>query len=168
MPARRPILVAPSGVTHRIKTISTYFKSVACGSKTFEVRRNDRGYAVGDDLVLLDCDEAGNLSGKELRVRVVYLLPGGEFGIHPDYCVMAIAEEERPNVFKRTEHRTNAHYSTPPHSNCATPASCDCECADCLAAWERAHKPGPSTMVIPMWAARGFDDAWTFSKTEDA
>jgi len=37
---------------HRLKTVDPYFTDVAVGRKTFEVRKNDRGFRVGDVLVL--------------------------------------------------------------------------------------------------------------------
>lgn len=37
---------------HELKTWPRYFDAVKRGDKSFEVRRDDRGYAVGDTLVL--------------------------------------------------------------------------------------------------------------------
>lgn len=54
--------------THRIKTLPHPFAALLDGSKTFELRRDDRGYAVGDVLVL--CEWDGRFTGRE-TVRVV-------------------------------------------------------------------------------------------------
>lgn len=37
---------------HELKVVQPYFDALLDGSKTFEVRRNDRGYQRGDTLVL--------------------------------------------------------------------------------------------------------------------
>lgn len=38
--------------THKIKTLTQYYEAVGEGTKTAEVRRNDRAYEEGDWLVL--------------------------------------------------------------------------------------------------------------------
>lgn len=38
--------------THEIKILDTYFDAVYSGAKPFEIRFNDRGYEVGDLLML--------------------------------------------------------------------------------------------------------------------
>jgi ASC-1-like (ASCH) protein len=38
--------------THHLKLHSDYFKDVKSGLKTFEIRKNDRDYQVGDRLIL--------------------------------------------------------------------------------------------------------------------
>lgn len=39
-------------MTHYLKILPEYFKDVEFGTKTFELRRNDRDYHPGDMLVL--------------------------------------------------------------------------------------------------------------------
>lgn len=79
---------------HKLKTIAQYWDAVAKGVKTFEVRRNDRGFQTGDTLILerWEHDEAGHLSitwpRRILSVKITYLLQGGQFGIEPAYCVI--------------------------------------------------------------------------------
>lgn len=83
---------------HDLKTWLPYFDAVAEGSKRFEVRKNDRDYAVGDTLRLLPYD---TLKRKIVRrygyhhidCEVRYILAGGQFGIEPDYVVMSIITE---------------------------------------------------------------------------
>ena len=41
---------------HELKTWPAYFERVVDGSKTFEVRKDDRGYQSGDELVLREWD----------------------------------------------------------------------------------------------------------------
>ena len=61
------------GATHLLKTWPEYFQAIKSGAKTFEIRRNDRGYAVGDTLVLHEWDQDARSFGGELRVQVTYM-----------------------------------------------------------------------------------------------
>jgi ASC-1-like (ASCH) protein len=42
---------------HKLKTIGTYFDAVKRGEKTFDVRKNDRGFQTGDILGLGDVED---------------------------------------------------------------------------------------------------------------
>jgi hypothetical protein len=76
---------------HELKTWSVYFQAVRDGRKTFEVRKHDRPFEVGDILLLLCYDPIGQeYSGASCEVVVRYILEGGKFGIEPGYCVMGI------------------------------------------------------------------------------
>lgn len=44
--------VDPQPATHELKVVPPYFDSLVSGSKTFEVRKNDRAYQRGDILKL--------------------------------------------------------------------------------------------------------------------
>jgi hypothetical protein len=58
---------------HRLKTWPVFFAEVATGAKTFEIRKNDRDFRVGDVLILAEYDpDTGIYSGYELRVIVNY------------------------------------------------------------------------------------------------
>lgn len=78
---------------HELKTWKQYFAMVFCGSKTFEVRLNDRDYKLGDELLLKEwCPEKKEYTGRILHRRVDYILYGGAFGIEPEFCVMSITK----------------------------------------------------------------------------
>lgn len=49
--------------THDLKLSDKYFNDVKNGIKTFEIRNNDRGYQVGDILVLHLWADVGGISG---------------------------------------------------------------------------------------------------------
>lgn len=87
---------------HTLKTLERYWDAVADGRKTFEVRKNDRAFQTGDILVLEKWDDEGRYYRTEpgtsftplkLRKRITYLLPGGQFGIEPGYCVLGLADD---------------------------------------------------------------------------
>jgi len=76
---------------HRLKTHPQYFERILSGDKTFEVRKNDRDFQVGDEIILEEWyPESESYSGDWALVRVTYLLQGGQFGIEDDYIVMSI------------------------------------------------------------------------------
>lgn len=39
-------------MTHELKIQPKYFRAILDGKKNFEIRKNDRGYKVGDKVVL--------------------------------------------------------------------------------------------------------------------
>ena len=78
-------------MTHELKTIAPYFGDVVLGKKTFEVRKNDRNFQVGDFLHLRERDEGEHkYTGQEAFRSIVYILKGEFFGIHKDFCIMGI------------------------------------------------------------------------------
>ena len=62
---------------HELKTLPKYYSAVVDGSKTFEVRKDDRNYQVGDALFLKEYDN-GKYTGKEFGVWVTYVLGRNE------------------------------------------------------------------------------------------
>jgi hypothetical protein len=82
-----------SGVTHFLKTWPEFFAAQANHTKPFEVRRYDRGYAVGDTLVLQEWEPARRdlgvdaYTGRELQRRVTYVLRDSP-GLQPGYVVL--------------------------------------------------------------------------------
>lgn len=85
---------------HRLKLLPEYYDAVANGIKTFEIRKYDRDYKVGDTLHLYEFDPEvlpSEIAKENARLRncdvaVTYILPHEDFpdGIPEDYCVMGI------------------------------------------------------------------------------
>lgn len=83
--------------THELKTWPGPFAAVWHGYKPFEVRRDDRGFELGDRLWLREWNpETREYTGRELRGPVIrFILRGAEaegFGLKPGYCVMAMTQ----------------------------------------------------------------------------
>ncbi|EAE4583199.1 DUF3850 domain-containing protein [Listeria monocytogenes] len=57
--------------THELKILSEYFWDIAEGRKTFEIRKNDRDFHVGDTLILREW--VNEYSGANISVEVVYM-----------------------------------------------------------------------------------------------
>lgn len=77
---------------HDLKIAPQYFRQVADGSKTFEARRDDRGYQVGDVLRLREWDGDAH-TGRAVSVAVTSILrhtdPCGDL-LAPGTVVMSI------------------------------------------------------------------------------
>ncbi|WP_144787851.1 DUF3850 domain-containing protein [Lysinibacillus fusiformis] len=74
---------------HELKTLPEYFGPVADGIKTFEIRKNDRGYQVGDLLLLKEYDDA--FTGNAVLKEVTYLTADYQ---QIDYVTLAIKEPD--------------------------------------------------------------------------
>jgi hypothetical protein len=95
--------------THYLKIDPVYFDAHKRGDKTFEVRRDDRGFQKGDTLVLCKYGKGRGHSGigfldergsavssfpdsddvEKITCEVLWILTGGQHGIEPGYVVMA-------------------------------------------------------------------------------
>lgn len=75
-------------LTHFLKIYPEFFNDVKIGRKTFEVRKFDRNYKLGDVLVLKEYD-GFCYSGRYVAVRVVYLLNNPSF-CKEGYVVLGI------------------------------------------------------------------------------
>lgn len=78
--------------THDLKTWKPFFEAVISGEKTFEMRKDDRGFEVGDSLRLIEVDPDNDLkpTGRLAQYKITYILRGEQWGILPEYAVLAI------------------------------------------------------------------------------
>lgn len=78
--------------THDLKLHKRWFYDVANGIKTFEIRKDDRDYKVGDSLILREWDENIGYSSFAVLADVTYIIRREDFsaGINEGYCVMGI------------------------------------------------------------------------------
>jgi hypothetical protein len=82
--------------THELKILPQYFKAVEDGTKTFELRENDRDFKVGDTLILKEWEfikgkyiEEG-YTGKVIKKEITYIFEGGQYGLANNYVILAI------------------------------------------------------------------------------
>ena len=64
---------------HNLKIKPQYFKDVVSGIKTFEVRKNDRNFKVGD-LMVLETYDNEKFTGDFVNTEITYILDD------PKYC----------------------------------------------------------------------------------
>lgn len=76
--------------THEVKIAASYYEDVAAGVKGFELRKNDRGYRVGDKLKMLEFND-GKYTGRTIDADIVYMLE--EYtGLEDGYCILGIKQ----------------------------------------------------------------------------
>jgi len=93
--------------THTLKVWPEFYDAIESGVKTWEFRRDDRGFRVGDELALEWWDPTANcgrggyeyvdspyVKHKQLRARVTYILHGGRLGVPEGFCIMSIERME--------------------------------------------------------------------------
>lgn len=60
---------------HQLKILQQYYDGVASGDKTFEIRKNDRGFAKGDTLLLsVWNEELKAFTGDQIQREVTWVL----------------------------------------------------------------------------------------------
>lgn len=75
---------------HAVKQLPRHFDDVQKGKKTFEVRKNDRPYAVGDLLALNEYNaEEQRYTGRSMLCYIDYILNDVEY-CKEGYIVMSI------------------------------------------------------------------------------
>lgn len=86
--------------THRLKVFAKYADAIMSGAKTFEIRKNDRGYEVGDKIVFDVVTNEGYAVGEAARhplngatYRIGYILDDFE-GLDQKYVALAISKED--------------------------------------------------------------------------
>lgn len=73
---------------HVLKTWPEYFEAVADGRKTFEIRKDDRGFQVGDTLLLQEyVPNPEHYTGRNITSGITYIT---SFGQLPGWVVMSI------------------------------------------------------------------------------
>ena len=89
---------------HELKILHAYLVDITIGTKTFELRKNDRDYQVGDlirfidigedDTTTSECRYEPNIDENTLY-RITYVLKNVEkYGLDKDYCILAIKKLE--------------------------------------------------------------------------
>lgn len=80
-------------MTHNLKILKPYFEAVAAGGKTFELRKDDRPYRVGDILLLNEIGEGNRPTGRKIKKKIGYILRNcPEYGLFRGYCILSLLE----------------------------------------------------------------------------
>lgn len=78
--------------THIIKTVQPFFSQVKAGIKTFELRRNDRDYQVGDEVILREYDMMHEtFSGDKIKCIITYVLKD-RVGLDDAFCIFSFKQ----------------------------------------------------------------------------
>ncbi|MGE4400671.1 MAG: DUF3850 domain-containing protein [Desulfobulbus sp.] len=77
---------------HSLKTWPEHFELSRTGKKFFEIRKNDRGFEVGDYLALKEWSPIDRkYSGRVLFYRITCLYKGKQFGIHDEFAILGLS-----------------------------------------------------------------------------
>jgi hypothetical protein len=82
---------------HHLKTWKPWWNEINVGRKTFELRKDDRDFRIGDYLVLKEYDQnvglIGQFTGRVLVRRITYILDHkaipGDWGLLNDYVILS-------------------------------------------------------------------------------
>ena len=86
--AALPSDTAAAHKVHDIKIAASYYGDVVSGKKRFELRKNDRGYKVGDSLKMLEFKD-GKHTGRTIDADIIYMLEDYT-GLAEGYCILGI------------------------------------------------------------------------------
>lgn len=75
---------------HELKIKPLYFEPIIQGIKTFEIRKDDRGYEVGDLLILKEYEKE-KYTGNVIIQKVTYTTT---YAQEPGYLVLAIKDSD--------------------------------------------------------------------------
>nr|DAG53359.1 MAG TPA: chromosome partitioning protein [Caudoviricetes sp.] len=78
----------PEKKIHELKLAKMYFIDVATGRKSFELRKNDRGFKVGDGVRLNEYVD-GHETGRWITADIIYILEDYT-GLEEGYCILGI------------------------------------------------------------------------------
>ena len=90
--------VPVGSVTHDLKLLPEYFAEVQAGTKTFELRKDDRGFNAGDSLRLREWSEGAGYTGKEELRRVLGVLRGPLYGLEEGFVILSTATQQAEAV----------------------------------------------------------------------
>lgn len=75
---------------HALKTLKPYFDAMTQGAKTYEVRKNDRDFNVGDFLALNEITEIEKkYTGRCCLVAITHILTDPEY-VKPGYAILSV------------------------------------------------------------------------------
>ncbi|WP_294174120.1 DUF3850 domain-containing protein [uncultured Clostridium sp.] len=99
---------------HELKIFPQFFEKVLDGSKTFELRKDDRGFEVGDILILkefrqglIDCTqgepivlEEKGYTGRAIEKEISYIFKGGYpgMGLRKGFSILALKDPNKSTI----------------------------------------------------------------------
>ena len=86
---------------HELNIKHEYLVDIVMGRKTFELRKNDRDYQVGDLIRFIDIKQSDSdgcdyvYIDKDTLYKITYVLKDvPQYGLDKDYCILAIKKLE--------------------------------------------------------------------------
>lgn len=76
-------------MVHAVKIKPQYFKDLVTGKKTFEVRKNDHNYKVGDIIALNEFDDKSGYTDKSALFVITYVMTDKEY-VKEGFAVLGV------------------------------------------------------------------------------
>lgn len=82
-------------MTHALKTYPVFYQDIENESKTFELRKDDRPFKVGDTILLQEYDgDKKQYTGKETKRIITYILRSVPiFGLKPGFVILGLKND---------------------------------------------------------------------------
>lgn len=82
-------------MTHALKTWPDYYAAIVKGEKTFDLRKEDRPFKVGDTVLLQEFNhKEGSFTGAETSMKISYILKDvPKFGLKNGFCILGLQDE---------------------------------------------------------------------------
>ena len=90
---------------HELKLAAMYFKDVATGKKSFELRKNNRGFKTGDALRLNEYAD-GKETGRHIEADIIYMSEDYS-GLQEGYCILGIKVTKVPETDTQIDGQTD-------------------------------------------------------------
>ena len=91
---------------YEIKIVASYYEDVVSGKKSFELRKNDRGYKQGDSLKMLEFKD-GKHTGRTIDADIIYMLEDYT-GLTEGYCILGIRVTDYTGKVSETDTESGA------------------------------------------------------------
>lgn len=77
-------------ITHILKTWPIFFQAIKRGTKTAEIRKNDRDFQVGDRIILKEWEPTTEkYTGEFVEVTITHILQDTSIGLQDGYCLLS-------------------------------------------------------------------------------
>lgn len=93
---------------HEVKIVASYYEDVVSGKKSFELRKNDRGYKQGDSLKMLEFKD-GKHTGRTIDADIIYMLEDYT-GLTEGYCILGIRVTDYTGKVSETDTESGAEH----------------------------------------------------------
>lgn len=80
-------------MTHKLKILPEYYDMMITGGKNFELRKDDRGFRVGDDLEMWEFDPASDrpYTGRVILAKISFILRDcPQYGLQNGYAALGL------------------------------------------------------------------------------
>ena len=126
-------------MTHELKILPEFFEKIVNSEKSFEVRKNDRNFKVGDYVLLNEC-LGEKLSGDNCLCKITYILSAlnGYAHIEAGYIILGI---KLIDVNRKRDDKGAPR----PRKERITTTLLKCEAENCRKAAEIAHRAVTTT-----------------------